>query len=75
MWALVQLPHGCFLSHFTLRRRQVVQERGLKAPLAEAEETDGLCMRLLWAVYSAEAVRGTGETWWSGEFEAITLRL
>jgi hypothetical protein len=24
------LEHGCFLSHFTLRRRQVTQERALK---------------------------------------------
>lgn len=31
--ALVQLVHGCFLSHFTLRRRQVTQERGFRPEL------------------------------------------
>lgn len=43
MRALVQLVHGCFLSHLTFRRRQVTQERGLRAeaPLA-------LLMLLLW---------------------------
>ena len=43
----MQLLHGWFLSHFTLRRRQVVQERGLKEPFAEEEEREGLWTRLL----------------------------
>ncbi len=30
IFALLQLAHGCFLSHRTLRFRQVVHDRGFK---------------------------------------------
>jgi hypothetical protein len=39
MFWRVQLEHGCFLSHLTLRRRHVTQDRGLDA-LGEAAEAE-----------------------------------
>lgn len=37
IFARAQLEQGCFLSHFTLRLRQVTQERGLR-PAAAAPD-------------------------------------
>lgn len=45
IFARVQFEHGCFLSHFTLRRRHVTQERGFGAELAPLVLSLRFCTR------------------------------
>lgn len=73
IFARAQLEHGCFLSHFTLRLRQVTQERGFR-PEAPAPEEPlklpplwGFVTRSLapaWAVCSTSSLM-VGVVWWS----------
>lgn len=46
MRALTQFAHGCFLSHLTLRLRQVTQDLGLRFGLALLDDWDGFWTRL-----------------------------
>jgi hypothetical protein len=48
--AFAQFEHGCFLSHLTLRRRQVTQDRAFSPVAATGDKLDDG----LWTLLSVE---------------------